>query len=231
MNRVEIFEDITKKMLDTYKKKNSDYGNAFTTIRSKYPESILIRLNDKLLRLEQLMKPGYEAKVEDERLEDSLLDLANYSVMELVEREYDKQEDAVIKDAIQKAQSQDYEDNLVPVWSLGDDGITERYNVSGGLNDIELSYNKDTDMYELWVETIYNFEDNKSMIRWLDNMEVALWKYVNAAEPDVTYKLTLDDALNITNEFTGKTMHECAEKFSFRVNCIADFLEGDDSDL
>lgn len=49
--------------------------------------AILIRLNDKLNRLETLMN-GAEQHVSDESVEDTLLDLANYCIMELVERKY-----------------------------------------------------------------------------------------------------------------------------------------------
>ena len=227
MTRVEIHKQFCDGLSDLYAAKNADYGDSYAKLRAKYPESICIRLEDKLSRLEQLMKPGYEAQIKDESICDTLRDLANYSLMELTEREYEKQNCNIAQDDNHET---DW-DEFVPVWSLDQDGVTERYNISGGLNDIELTYDKDADMYELWVETIYDFEDNKSIIRWLDNMEVALWKYVNAAEPDVTYKITLEDAINISNTFTGKTMHECAEKFSFRANCIADFLEGNDSDL
>ena len=64
---------------------NADYGDSFAQVREKYPNAILIRLNDKLNRLETLMN-GAEQHVNDESIEDTLLDLANYCIMELVER-------------------------------------------------------------------------------------------------------------------------------------------------
>lgn len=70
---------------NTYVEKNSDYGNSFSKVRKKYPEAICVRLNDKLSRLEQLLKPNYERKVKDEAIEDTLIDLACYAIMELVE--------------------------------------------------------------------------------------------------------------------------------------------------
>lgn len=76
---------ICQELFETYKAKNADYGDSFAQVREKYPNAILIRLNDKLNRLETLMN-GAEQHVNDESVEDTLLDLANYCIMELVER-------------------------------------------------------------------------------------------------------------------------------------------------
>lgn len=85
-NKLEIFKSITDKMYKTYEAKNNDYGDSFTKVRNKYPNSILIRLNDKLNRLESLMN-GNRQMVSGESVKDTLLDMANYCIMELVERE------------------------------------------------------------------------------------------------------------------------------------------------
>ena len=82
--RESAFRDITTRMAEVYVAKNHDYGNSFAKLREKYPTSILIRLADKLNRLDTLLM-GDAAKV-DESIDDTLLDLANYAVMELVER-------------------------------------------------------------------------------------------------------------------------------------------------
>ena len=78
------FKDITKIMSDIFIRKNHDYGNSFAQQRLRRKDSILVRLYDKYLRIEQLMNS--EAKVKDESIEDTLLDLANYCIMEVVER-------------------------------------------------------------------------------------------------------------------------------------------------
>lgn len=84
-DKLKTHGEICDKIKEIYKNKNSDYGNAFAILRAKYPESIVIRLWDKLLRLETLMKKDYIAKV-DESIEDTLFDIANYAIMELTER-------------------------------------------------------------------------------------------------------------------------------------------------
>lgn len=90
-SRAEIFEELTKKAADTYRRKNADYGDSFVKVRNKFPNSVLIRLNDKLNRLEMLMGRSQRARVKEESIEDTLLDLANYALMELTERIYEKQ--------------------------------------------------------------------------------------------------------------------------------------------
>ena len=77
------FEKILQKMLETYKAKNADYGNSFDKTLNEFGlVAATVRLSDKMDRIKMLTKN--EAKVLDESIEDTLLDLANYSVMALV---------------------------------------------------------------------------------------------------------------------------------------------------
>lgn len=85
---VRVHAEICNKLHEIYMAKNADYGDSFARVRKKYPwypNVILIRLDDKLNRLDTLMK-GSEQHVHDESIDDTLLDMANYCVMELVER-------------------------------------------------------------------------------------------------------------------------------------------------
>lgn len=79
------FMDICKRLNDLYEAKNADYGNAYSKLREDYPMSICWRLSDKLYRLKMLYRNG-EAAVKDESIEDTLMDIANYAIMELIER-------------------------------------------------------------------------------------------------------------------------------------------------
>lgn len=78
---IETFKSITNEMSELYAKKNADYGNSFDkgmdTIGMAYGVG---RMYDKMNRIINLTK-GHQAKVIDEKLEDTVLDLANYSVM------------------------------------------------------------------------------------------------------------------------------------------------------
>lgn len=89
-SRIEIFRELTNKAADTYERKNADYGDSFAKTRELIPNAILVRLHDKLNRVTSLMLSG-DQKVSDESIEDTLLDLANYALMELTERIHERQ--------------------------------------------------------------------------------------------------------------------------------------------
>lgn len=80
-SKVVEFEKITKEMVDTYTRKNHDYGDSFGESITKYgPIAGLVRLSDKWNRLNSLILNG-DAKVKDESIVDTLTDLACYAIM------------------------------------------------------------------------------------------------------------------------------------------------------
>lgn len=84
------FPEICGEMMNLYAKKNQDYGDSFHKSYLEYGMIMpLIRLEDKLNRLKSLTKNG-AAKVEGESLRDTLLDLANYSIMTIMELDADE---------------------------------------------------------------------------------------------------------------------------------------------
>ena len=92
-NRVDKFEKITTEMFDLYKRKNADYGNSVAKTFDEWGlASFLIRMEDKMNRVINLTKKQGEAKIADEKIEDTLLDLANYSIMALIELDRAKSE-------------------------------------------------------------------------------------------------------------------------------------------
>lgn len=77
---VQQFIDITTDMIKTYEAKNHDYGNSFDQSLDKFGLiASIVRMNDKMNRLETLASK--KAEVKDESVEDTLLDLANYAIM------------------------------------------------------------------------------------------------------------------------------------------------------
>ena len=90
MDKVQIHEDIVRGMNNIYKCKNADYGDSFSETRAKYHNAILIRLTDKLSRLDRLLT-GNNMEVKEESIEDTLTDLANYAIMELIEMRIEKE--------------------------------------------------------------------------------------------------------------------------------------------
>ncbi len=79
----QLHRDILVQLHQTYARKNHDYGNSFRKVREEFPNAVLIRLMDKLERLKALYN---SPALVDESIEDTLLDLANYAIMEVVER-------------------------------------------------------------------------------------------------------------------------------------------------
>jgi len=88
--KVLLHKEICEKLTDIYRRKNKDYGDSYAKVRKKYPNSVFIRSEDKISRLETLLKPGTVTEVADESIDDTLLDLANYWIMEAIERRVDK---------------------------------------------------------------------------------------------------------------------------------------------
>ena len=81
MNYSEVMELLTDEILELYEIKNSDYGNSF--YKQLDEDGLLvskIRLQDKLSRFSSIIKKG-TIEVEDEKLRDTLIDLATYSMM------------------------------------------------------------------------------------------------------------------------------------------------------
>lgn len=80
----ERFKEITDKMFETFKAKNHDYGSSFSNLFKecgmKYAYG---HMAEKLERVKSLMKD--EAKVKGEGMKDSLLDLANYAILTVME--------------------------------------------------------------------------------------------------------------------------------------------------
>lgn len=95
---VTLHKTICSQMTETYIKKNNDYGNAFANLRNEIPNAILVRLYDKYSRLKTLMS-GEKQMVNDESIDDTLLDLANYCILELIERklERDKADEFIVE--------------------------------------------------------------------------------------------------------------------------------------
>lgn len=78
---VELHKAIGVYLAGVYTKKNSDYGDAFGKSLDKHGmKAAVVRMEDKLGRLDALTS-GTEQQVFDEKLEDTVLDLANYAIM------------------------------------------------------------------------------------------------------------------------------------------------------
>lgn len=87
MNKYDRHMEICKKLNEIYIKKNHDYGDSFSESYGRYGNVMpIIRLEDKLNRFRNLVMNG-NVEVKTESMEDTLLDLANYAIMTVIEIE------------------------------------------------------------------------------------------------------------------------------------------------
>lgn len=90
--RVNEHKSLCNEIHELYLAKNADYGDSFRKVREEIPNAILVRLSDKLNRLKKLMIHPEEQKIKEESIDDTLMDLANYALLELTERRFEKQQ-------------------------------------------------------------------------------------------------------------------------------------------
>lgn len=87
MSKVEKHKEICKVLNNTYDCKNRDYGDSFGRMfKDLGIISAVTRIGDKYNRLKALStKPKDEIAVKDESIIDTLLDMANYCIMTIIE--------------------------------------------------------------------------------------------------------------------------------------------------
>ena len=85
MTNVEMHRKLCEELNKLYEKKNHDYGDSF---HLSYMEEGMamprIRLSDKLNRFKTLSR-AEKQEVKDESIRDTLIDLANYAIMTVME--------------------------------------------------------------------------------------------------------------------------------------------------
>lgn len=82
----QLFGTILGELFDTYKRKNSDYGNTFETLFKEFGAVYAyFHMYEKLMRIKTLMSDLNPPKVQEESIKDSLKDLASYAILTLVQ--------------------------------------------------------------------------------------------------------------------------------------------------
>lgn len=81
------FRDITEKMRETFLKKNHDYGNSFHETWDEFGDKgIITALTQISHKYHRLMNIGLGTKpLVDESIDDTLLDMANYCILTIME--------------------------------------------------------------------------------------------------------------------------------------------------
>tara|TARA_B100000424_G_scaffold266755_1_gene258419 strand:- start:44 stop:349 length:306 start_codon:yes stop_codon:yes gene_type:complete len=85
-NRISQMESVQKEGLELFKKKNTDYGDAFANYGTI---GVLVRMGDKISRL-QSITTKHITLVNTESLRDTLIDLHNYAAMAIMLLDEDK---------------------------------------------------------------------------------------------------------------------------------------------
>ena len=95
MDKSQKHKDICNALNEIYGKKQHDYGDSFGQTFDKLGIiSAVTRISDKHNRLVSLCtKPEEERKVKDESIVDTLLDMANYCIMTIIEMSKDDGDD------------------------------------------------------------------------------------------------------------------------------------------
>lgn len=75
-------ESILNEIKQLHNRKNADYGDSFDKTLDEFGlVASATRMSDKFNRFKSLMRCSSSARVEDEKIEDTLIDLASYAIM------------------------------------------------------------------------------------------------------------------------------------------------------
>ena len=106
-DELQMFKNLTEKMNEIFTNKRHDYGpSTEETFRKFGAVSMLVRMHDKLNRLDNLLTAHVQNKVTDESIDDTLLDLANYALITVLERH--KAETEKMENGLEKLELERY---------------------------------------------------------------------------------------------------------------------------
>ena len=92
MDKIKRHKELCDGMHAVYEAKNKDYGDSFgKTYGDLGIISAVTRITDKYNRMVQLAK-GHDRRVKDESIKDTLMDMANYCIMTVMEIEAENRE-------------------------------------------------------------------------------------------------------------------------------------------
>lgn len=80
ISRIEQMEAVQSEALELFKKKNTDYGDAFANYGSI---GVIVRMGDKIQRLVSVTNRSVSL-IDNESLRDTLIDLHNYAAMAIM---------------------------------------------------------------------------------------------------------------------------------------------------
>ena len=80
ISRIEQMEAVQSEALELFKRKNTDYGDAFANYGSI---GVIVRMGDKIQRLVSVTNRSVSL-IDNESLRDTLIDLHNYAAMAIM---------------------------------------------------------------------------------------------------------------------------------------------------
>lgn len=87
-SKIEKHQRICEELNRIYERKNNDYGDSFhISFVEEGMAMARIRLGDKFNRFKTLSRGNTTQQVNDESIRDTLIDLANYAIMTILEME------------------------------------------------------------------------------------------------------------------------------------------------
>ena len=94
LTKRETHSEILDRLHLIWVKKNAKYGDSATATYKKFGLlSYVIRINDKFMRFQSLVKnPDSAEDDDDESITDTLLDMANYAIMAVMDIETERQD-------------------------------------------------------------------------------------------------------------------------------------------
>ena len=91
MDKIQRHQELLNTMHELYVTKNHDYGDSVHDTYQKYGlTSFLVRMEDKLNRVRTLNQ-NTDIQVPTEKIEDTLLDLANYAILAVIELQLEEE--------------------------------------------------------------------------------------------------------------------------------------------
>lgn len=88
-NQCVMHSQICNELTEIYRKKNHDYGDSFHKSFEEFGLTMAaIRMSDKLNRFKHLIKS--ENQVSDESIRDTVIDLANYAILTVMEMDTER---------------------------------------------------------------------------------------------------------------------------------------------
>ena len=91
MDKIKQHQKILDNLHTIYIAKNHDYGDSVHDTYKKYGlTSFLVRIEDKLNRVRTLNQ-NTDIQVPTEKIEDTLLDLANYAILAVIELQLEEE--------------------------------------------------------------------------------------------------------------------------------------------